>query len=399
MALRMLSRFVVLLALYTSVMFVGNMHFRQDDIRLTGQHVRTLVAAMQVLIVTALLSVHALFMFFIRVVKHERTSFVLVSNRPVFQIDDADAQELAAEAQPEPPSTEPGSRPAKQPKDSADECNSVRVDAHSESLSMASDPLPLQIVFDNSVNLDLYFLYVTFVGLVLWSTFISFNFATYDSNFVVTSGMVAGWVCNMLSKECRCHESRTPVVPGEKLRTLFYASMSVLIMALGCVSWRVPPDMQSPAAFNFYGPAFCSGLFWTALGHEVAFTGVQNLHASKGILYDTRRSLPTFLLVVTVSALCCSPETSASVLDYIAGLSRLAAVHLLLVEPVLIFLSLYIMIIALEKQRSTDFGLVLVLVEGVYIAYRRETYDATVITTIAASVLLFAAHAGHLLRA
>jgi len=157
MALRMLSRFVVLLALYTSVMFVGNMHFRQDDIRLTGQHVRTLVAAMQVLIVTALLSVHALFMFFIRVVKHERTSFVLVSNRPVFQIDDADAQELAAEAQPEPPSTEPGSRPAKQPKDSADECNSVRVDAHSESLSMASDPLPLQIVFDNSVNLDLYF--------------------------------------------------------------------------------------------------------------------------------------------------------------------------------------------------------------------------------------------------
>ncbi len=47
MALRMLSRFVVLLALYTSVMFVGNMHFRQDDIRLTGQHVRTLVAAMR----------------------------------------------------------------------------------------------------------------------------------------------------------------------------------------------------------------------------------------------------------------------------------------------------------------------------------------------------------------
>ena len=56
------------------------------------------------------------------------------------------------------------------------------------------------------------------------------------------------------------------------------------------------------------------------------------------------------------------------------------------------------MIIALEKQRSTDFGLVLVLVEGFYIAYRRETYDDTVITTIAASVFLFAAHAGHLLR-
>jgi hypothetical protein len=35
----------------------------------------------------------------------------------------------------------------------------------------------------------------------------------------------------------------------------------------------------------------------------------------------------------------------------------------------------------------------------VYLAYRRETYDATVITTVVTSVLLFAAHVGHLLRA
>ncbi len=48
---------------------------------------------------------------------------------------------------------------------------------------------------------------------------------------------------------------------------------------------------------------------------------------------------------------------------------------------------------------ATDLAVSLVLVQGVYIAYRRETYDATVITTIAASVLLFGAHAAHLLRA
>jgi hypothetical protein len=38
----MLSRFLVLLALYVVVMFVGNAHFRTDDVRLTGLHVRTL---------------------------------------------------------------------------------------------------------------------------------------------------------------------------------------------------------------------------------------------------------------------------------------------------------------------------------------------------------------------
>ena len=37
------------------------------------------------------------------------------------------------------------------------------------------------------------------------------------------------------------------------------------------------------------------------------------------------------------------------------------------------------------KKRNQDFALVLVLVEGVYIAYHRETYDATVIKTIAAN--------------
>ena len=72
----MLSRFLVLVALYTSCMFIGNMHFRTDDVRLTGQHRRTFVAALQVMIVNALLCVHTLFMFFIQ----EPTAFVLVSH-------------------------------------------------------------------------------------------------------------------------------------------------------------------------------------------------------------------------------------------------------------------------------------------------------------------------------
>jgi hypothetical protein len=363
----MLSRFLVLLALYMVVMFVGNMHFRADDVRLTGQHVRTLVAALQVSIVSALVFVHGLFMFFIRVVKQERTSFVLVSSRPAFTIDGDAERELGA-------------------------------DKDAELAEPAKEAAPgVQIVFERSANLDLYFLYVTFVGLVLWCTFVSFNFATQDSNFVVVFGLVTGWIGNSLSRECHCHESRSEVKPGEKLRQIFYFSMALLILALGFANWSVPVD--NVAALRVYVPAYCSGFFWTAFAQEVAFTGVQNLHVSKGILYDARRSLPTFMLVALVSALSCSPETGERVFEYIAALSRLAALHLLLVEPVLIYLSLYVMIIALERQRATDLAIVLVLVEGAYIAYRRETYDATVITTIAASVLLFGAHAGHLLRA
>ncbi len=152
------------------------------------------------------------------------------------------------------------------------------------------------------------------------------------------------------------------------------------------------------AALRVYLPAYCSGFFWTACAQEVAFTGMHDC-VSRGILHDARRALPTFALVVMVSALSCAPDTIERVFEYIAALSRLAAVHLLLLEPVLIFLCVYVMVIALEKQRGADLAIALVLVEGIHIAYRSQKYDATVITAIAASVLLFAVHAGHLLRA
>ena len=401
----MLSRFLVLLALYVVVMFVGNAHFRTDDVRLTGLHVRTLVAALQMIIVSALVSVHTLFMFFIRVVKQERTSFVLVSSAQVERCTPADRDagdgghdvELA-----DPPDL--GKEAAARAESScqglgagAEDFNSMRLDARSEGLSVISDPLPLHIVFERSVNLDLYFLYVTFVGLMLWCTFVSFNFATQDSNFVIVFGLVTGWITNWMSRECHCHEPREEVPRGEKLRHICYSSMSLIIMGLGFANWRVP--VGDANALRVYMPAYVSGFFWTALAPEIAFTGVQNLHVTKGILYDARRSLPTFMLMTTVSALSCAPDTVERVFEYIANLSRMATLHLLLIEPVLIFLSIYVMIIALERQRATDLAVSLVLVQGVYIAYRRETYDATVITTIAASVLLFGAHAAHLLRA
>jgi hypothetical protein len=187
------------------------------------------------------------------------------------------------------------------------------------------------------------------------------------------------------------------VTTGEKLRLIFYSSMTLLIMALGFANWRVSVDDE--AALHVYAPAYCTGFFWTTLAQDIVFTGVQNLHVSKGILYDARRSLPTFMLMTTVSELSCASETIGRVFEYIAALSRMAALHLLLVETVLIFLSLYIMIMTLERQRATDLAIALVLVEGVYIDYHCQTYDGTVITTITASVLLFSAHVSLLLRA
>jgi hypothetical protein len=438
----MLGSFAVLLGMYMFIMLVGNLHLEFDDMRQTGLHVRTMIAVYQVLVVTAILFMHNILMFFIATVKRDSISFVLVSRKRDVQQDNLEEQqnennELGWKTQlwhdrQAPPSVsringfagfaETEQKEQKEqneqkerntvedipPTHSSAKCvsdtHSTRhcTEAHSDSMSVHSDLRPLNIVFDTSTNLDLYVLYVNFIGLVLWDTFVCFNFATYDSCFVLVCGMVAGWICNSLSKECYCHKGKVPVVLGQKIMVLFYSFMFVLIVSLAAAKWQAPYDLHMSQQLNLYVPAFFSGMFWTGISSDVAFTdivqGSLEGSVSRGILYDARRALPTFLLVMCVSALYSSPDTRSSVLDYIRGLSRLATVHVLLLEPVLLFVGLYVMIIAFEKQRGADFMIAMVLVQGISVVYRSEMFDAVVIALIIACVLLLSVHVTRLLR-
>jgi hypothetical protein len=438
----MLGSFAVLLGMYMFIMLVGNLHLEFDDMRQTGLHVRTMIAVYQVLVVTAILFMHNILMFFIATVKRDSISFVLVSRKRDVQQDNLEEQqnennELGWKTQlwhdrQAPPSVsringfagfaETEQKEQKEqneqkerntvedipPTHSSAKCvsdtHSTRhcTEAHSDSMSVHSDLRPLNIVFDTSTNLDLYVLYVNFIGLVLWDTFVCFNFATYDSCFVLVCGMVAGWICNSLSKECYCHKGKVPVVLGQKIMVLFYSFMFVLIVSLAAAKWQAPYDLHLSQQLNLYVPAFFSGMFWTGISSDVAFTdivqGSLEGSVSRGILYDARRALPTFLLVMCVSALYSSPDTRSSVLDYIRGLSRLATVHVLLLEPVLLFVGLYVMIIAFEKQRGADFMIAMVLVQGISVVYRSEMFDAVVIALIIACVLLLSVHVTRLLR-
>jgi hypothetical protein len=418
----MLGSFAVLLGMYMFIMLTGNLHLEFDDMRQTGLHVRTMIAVYQVLVVAVILCMQNVFVFVMTIVKKDSISFVLVSRKRDVQQENAEEQqnelEWKTQMWQERQAPQNASRvngfagtdentvdvvPTRNPNGVSD-THSTRncTDAHSETMSVHSDLPPLNIVFDTSTNLDLYVLYVNFIGLVLWDTFVCFNFATFDSCFILVCGMVAGWVCNSFSKECQCHKGQVPHVQGQKAMLIFYTFMFVLIVALGASKWEAPYDLHMEQQLNLYIPAFFSGMFWTGISSDVAFTdivqGSLQCSVSRGILYDARRALPTFLLVMCVSALYSSPDTRSSVIEYITGLSRLATVHVLLLEPVLLFASLYVMILAFEKQRGTDFILAMVLVQGMSVVYRSETYDGPVIALITACVLLLSAHVTRLLR-
>lgn len=420
----MIYTFVVTLGIYTFIMLVGNLRLEFDDTRQTGLHVRTLIAVHQVLVITMILMMHQIFVFFLRVLKKDSVEFVILSckrEQPV-EIEQPPAgdmecvngfSEVDEHKQPgnnlnigqclsETQSTHTHNSSGTRKVFSERAPYFTEIEDQSESMSIQSLP-HLNIVFETNTNLDLYVLYVNLIGLVLWDTFVCFNFATSDSNFLLVCGMVAGWICNSFSKECRCYGK---VSPGKKVLVLFYSIMFVLIISLGASKWQAPPDLLFQEQLNLYIPAFLSGMFWTAISTEVAFTdmvqrSVDNQFKSKisrGILYDAKRALPTFLLVMCVSALYSSPETRDDVQQYLTSLSRLSTLHVLLLEPILMFMSLYVMIVSFEKQRATDFILSMVLVQGLCIVYGSNSYDPVNGALIVSCVLLLSVHVTRLLR-
>ena len=432
----MLGSFAVLLALYMFIMLMGNMHLEFDDMRQTGLHVRTMIAVYQVLVVSLMIVTHTLFKLFIGIVKTDSVSFVLITRKKDVEQDttqqeqDADwkSQTCADRQAPQGSSRVNGFADCRENQETTVDAiatteeginthtkdstrcmsdtysNKICTEACSDSLSQHSELLPLNIVFDTSTNLDFYVLYVNLIGLILWDNFVCINFATFDSCFILVCGMVAGWICNNFSKECFCHRGQVPRAKGQKVTLICYSFMFVLIVSLAGSKWEPAYDLQMDQQLNLYIPAFLSGMFWAGISSDIAFTDIVqgNLQGSvsRGILYDARRALPTFLLFMCVSALYSSPDTRSSVNDYISGLSRLATVHVLLFEPVLLFASLYVMILAFEKQRCTDFILSMVLVQGTSVVYStdRTEYDAPVMTLIVACVLLLSAHVTRLLR-
>ena len=436
----MIYTFVVTLGIYTFIMLVGNLRLEFDDTRQTGLHVRTLIAVYQVLVIATILTMHQIFMFFLRVLKKDSVEFVLVSEKreqPVeieqppmgdmegvngfSEVDDyrqpannLNTGNCLSETQSTHTLNSSGTRKVFSEKARHFTEAEYQTEEQSENMSIQSLP-HLNIVFETNTNLDLYVLYVNLIGLVLWDTFVCFNFATFDSNFVIVFGMVTGWMCNSFSKECRCLGK---AAPGQKMLVLVYSSMFILIMSLGASKWEAAADLRVREQLNLYIPAFCSGMFWTAISTEVAFTDtVQRNHdvyadgnqisqtsfnryskISRGILYDAKRAIPTFLLVMCVSALYSSPETRDDVQEYLRSLSRLSALHVLLLEPILMFVSLYVMIISFEKQRATDFILSMVVVQGLCIVYRTNGYDPVNAALIVCCVLLLSVHVTRLVR-
>lgn len=226
------------------------------------------------------------------------------------------------------------------------------VDNLHEISSMSSVAIDDEITAEHVIfthgNLDLYVLYVNFVGAMLWQTFVTFNFATPYSNFCFIGGLALGWCAAQAFHNDQIEIQHLCTIRnsclGICMNIVFYLASSVILI----------PDIDTHTIAVNTLLTVGTGFFWTLLGSHVYFQGTNYNYSSKGILYDSKRALPTFFLTMTISALYSAPASQQQALMYISQLSRVALFHLLGLEPVTKTFAIYVMIMSLEKRNSTD---------------------------------------------
>ena len=441
--------------LFAFIMYFSQLRLARDDIRTSGVHVRTLVAAVQVGMLAVILSMQAVLRFIVGVVKRDNLAFALLgrsssrrstcsrsprsprSQRSLrsersagFTAFDDDLEEFdpdvessgRRQAEPKEAGLElvvaPERASAADPEeggarkqfleDVAKHHNDVEQELMMEKhTSLAPSPPPSllsgghsgddgfenAIVFESNTRLDLYCLYIHSVGAVMYQTFMSFDYTLFNTQWMFATGLLAGWTATSLSKSCRKPAHAPQQEPLSRLRSsmwvFFYTSIALSIQVSALVRWSWPEETSSGVLLNLYMPSFLAGCFWTTVCSEMAFTGTKT---SRGILFDSRRGLPTFMLVTAVGALYSSPESRLSVVTYIESLSRLATLHLLLLEPVLKFVSIYVLVIILERKKSTDLVLSICFVQGLFLIVITPAFDVAAITALSGCAVLLAVY-------
>lgn len=413
--------FFVQLLFYSIIMYTASLKMSDDDIRIRGLHVRTVVSVFQVAVLMFLWLCKVVFVFFITLLKRDKQQFVLVdivTQHRTASVATSGAATLTepsnpgtdlAELDTEAPSVRNVAHEAEEESDNESKCTAATTarqhDTHSvpevDSFSLRSEStvsigtdLRSSIVFDNSERLDAYLLYLLAVGGIMWNTFLSFNFATANTSTAFVTGLVVGFMIVNI-----WHYRNKPRSCSGMCWMSVYTTLYIGIISISWEQLSTEDDVDSFMRNSMYAAAFTSGMFWTCIAGEVAFQGHSQLHRH-GIYYDSRRALPILLLIMCISGLCVAPDTRIAVWDYISNLSRLATLHLLCIEPVLKFLSMYIMIITLERKRTIDFVTTILIVQAAHVVLQTAyvEYNAVVITLIVANAMLLGVHVTFVIR-
>ncbi len=261
----------------------------------------------------------------------------------------------------------------------------VAVDMDIMSLDSSIDiSLPDSVVtFETQRGLDMYVMRVHLVGLALWQTFLTFDCTSRDIDICFITGLVVGWFYESTRQWTWTRLLLVSAYTGV-IVTLVLSEQHVFVSAMPASDYLTTGG-RLQLYFNICILPFGTGVFWVVAAHTVG----------SEIVLDARRSVVTFLLISLTYPLYWTRIDLAMVQAFLVKLPHTSILTIMLLSPVFKCISIYIMLVSLQRRHTLDLIIALAIVLSIGSA---ALYGFDTINIVRASLtcLLLAVHLGAL---
>ena len=242
----------------------------------------------------------------------------------------------------------------------------------SYTLSVASST----VTFETQARLDWYVLRVHCIGLALWQTFLTFDCTARDIVICFITGLAMGWFYES-AKHWTCSKLLLVGVYAGVIVTLVLSEQHVFASAIPAADY-LTTEGRLQLYFNICILPFATGAFWVIAAHS----------AASDILLDARRSVVTFLLISLTYPLYWTRIDLAMVQAFLTKLPHLSTFFILVLSPVFKCVSIWILLVSLQRRHTLDLviALVAVLCFSSVVLYGFDT--VSIIRTVLTSLLL-----------
>ena len=233
-----------------------------------------------------------------------------------------------------------------------------------------------QVVFETQVSLNWYIFYIHVVGLALWQTFLCFDCTSRDIDISFILGLIMGWVFvnAKLSSAVRM-----------AYVTCYAALLCTMVLSEEHIFKSVMPEEDYLTTqgmlqlyFNICILPFATGMFWVLAAHDPGHE----------IVLDARRSMVTFLLISLTFPLYWSRVDISLVQNFFAILPHTSIICILILSPIFKCISIYVMLVSLQKRQTLDLVLSLSTVLCVSSIVLYEVDTVMIVRMSVAAVLL-----------
>lgn len=242
----------------------------------------------------------------------------------------------------------------------------------SNAAQMDTSPPSQPWVFDNASALQMYIVHVHIIGAVLWFTVTSLDFSHPIFLTFFTTGLFIG-VMVTYGNRLDSSEKASKRSFGSTCVHFVYCVLFTIIVATCFLHEQLAVD--STIDMLIYGVVVVSGMVW-------------------GVQIPSHRIVPTthnaFITTVMMSLPILFLLTTLDKLEKLVHVRGLMALYILVVEPALKFVNVYVLILSVRAHRTTEISIILVSVLCMQICYLVYDADNQYELTIAAVVIIAA---------